>query len=80
MRNYDSKIIIAFVLAILNFGLKISDSVIKKSSFSSATLTGLYNISFCMLVEYLIQSQLILHLGEGDNSSKGARISNGISS
>ena len=77
IRNYDCKIIIArFVLAILNFGLMISDSVIKKSSFSSATLTGLYNISICMLVEYLIQSQLILPLGA--NSNKGARISNGL--
>ena len=54
--------------------------MIKKSSFSSAILTGLYNILICtMLVEYLIQSQLILHLGEGDNSNKGARISNGLS-
>ena len=50
----------------------ISDSVFKKSSFSSR----LYNISICMLVQYLIQLQLILPLGA--NSNKGARISNGL--
>ena len=71
IRNYDLK---RFVFAILNFAFMISDSVFKKSSFSSVTLTGLYNISICMLVQYLIQLQLILPLGA--NSNKGARISN----